>query len=394
MDAREKRGNKIGVVAGSLMLMCSLTISALLGEMTAVYPNVSIDKIQLVLTIPNLIGMLFAFAAGPLTAKFAKKNLLLAGMILGLAGGCIAYFFGSVSLNFLYISSAFIGINQGMNGALTKAIIPDFLDGQERDNMMGYQASSSTAGSVILTFVAGILAGIYWQNSYLVFLGFVPAIIIVAKYITLIPPAQKSVKVGPKEKLNGAVLFTAGTIFLTFMFLFTYQANISLFIKSSGLGDVTTAGYANTTFVVAAMLTGIVFGKFRSKLKFKTMQVGIGLCALGFLSIQIFGNLPSAFFAAFCTGTAQGFVIPSAMLAICDYTTSQSRSNGIAITMGVLNFGMFISPIIMNPIANALVAGDLGSKFMIAGIGLIVVLVGHTLLSPMFYKKENLGQLS
>jgi MFS family permease len=176
---------------------------------------------------------------------------------------------------------------------------------------------------------------------------------------------------------------------VTYIMLFAYQANVSMYIKSSGLGNVTTAGYANTIFVFAGMLTGLVFGKFRAKLGFKTMQVGIGAVALGFFGIRFFGTLPAVFFSSFCTGIGQAFVIPSAILAVSAYTSESVRATGISITMGLLNFGMFISPSILNPIANILAGGDLRFKYMIAGICLLVLIVVHTALAPVFYKNKD-----
>lgn len=389
MDIKEKRANKVGIIAASIMLMSSLTISALLADFQALYPNVSMDKIVLTLTIPNLAGMFFAFAAGPLTMKFAKKHLLLAGMFLGFLGGAIAYLFGSISLNVLYLSSLFIGINQGLNGSLTKALVPDFFEGQERDNMIGFQASASTAGSIALTMFAGILAGIFWKNSYLVFLAFIPCMFLVQKNVTYVPPTKKSVSTGKKAKLTPAVYFTALTIFITYIFLFTHQANISVYIKSNGLGNVTTAGYANSIFVTGGLVTGLLFGKFRKVLGFKTMQAGILALIIGFLGNRFIGNLPAAFFSAFCTGVAQAFIIPSGVLAVSKYTPESGRAVGISLVMGVLNFGMFMSPKIMSPLTEALAGGDLHMKYMYAAIGLTVVLVAYTLLSPIFYPEQN-----
>lgn len=385
MDIKEKRANKVGIIAASIMLMSSLTISALLADFQALYPNVSMDKIVLTLTIPNLAGMFFAFAAGPLTMRFAKKHLLLAGMFLGFLGGAIAYLFGSISLNVLYLSSLFIGINQGLNGSLTKALVPDFFEGQERDNMIGFQASASTAGSIALTMFAGILAGIFWKNSYLVFLAFIPCMIIVQKCVTYVPPVKKSVSTGEKVKLTPAVYFTALTIFITYIFLFTHQANISVYIKSNGLGNVTTAGYANSIFVTGGLIAGLLFGKFRKILGFKTMQAGIIALIIGFLGNRFIGNLPAAFFSAFCTGVAQAFIIPSGVLAVAKYTPESGRAVGISLVMGVLNFGMFMSPKIMSPLTAAFGGGDLHMKYMFAAIGLIAVIILYTILSPIFY---------
>lgn len=391
MDVKGKRANRIAIIAGSVMLMSSLIISSVLADIAEVYPNASIDSIQMVLTIPSLVGMVFAFIAGPLTIKFAQKNLLMGGMFLGLAGGLLAFFFGANGLIFLYISSLLIGINQGMNGALTKSLVSEFFVDQERNDMMGYQASSSTGGSMVITFCAAILAGIAWNYSYLILLLFIPALFVVQKNLTYVAPApvQKDEKTGAKDKLNSAVLFTTAILFFTYLFLYTYQLNISLFIKSAGLGDATVSGYVNTIFPVTGMLTGFVFGKFRKKLGYKTIQFGLLVLAAGFMALNIFGTLPAAFFASFSTGVAQAFIIPSCMLAVSEHAPASLRPTGISLAMGMLNLGMFCSPLLINRIVGLFGASEVSFKFMIASVGLIVLAVAYTILSPVFYKKRN-----
>lgn len=391
MDVKEKRANRIAIVAGSVMLMSSLIISSVLADIAEVYPNASVDSVQMVLTIPSLMGMLFAFIAGPLSIKFAQKNLLLGGMFLGLIGGVIAFFFGAKSLTILYISSLLIGINQGMNGALTKSLVSEFFDGQERNDMMGYQASSSTGGSMVITFFAAILAGIAWNYSYLILLLFIPALILVNKNLTYVAPTplQKDDRTGTKDRLNGAVYFTAAIIFFTYLFLYTYQLNIAMFIKSTGLGNATVSGYVNTVFPITGMLTGFVFGKFRKVLGYKTIQLGLLVLAAGFMALNIFGTLPAAFFASFCTGVAQAFLISSCMLATSEYAPASLRATGISLAMGMLNLGMFCSPLVINRIFNAFGASEVAFKFMISAVGLILLAVAYTVLSPVFYKKKK-----
>lgn len=391
MDAREKRANRIAIVSGSVMLMSSLIISSILADIAETYPNASVDSIQMVLTIPSLMGMLFAFIAGPLSIKFAQKNLLLGGMFLGLVGGVIAFFFGTKSLMVLYISSLLIGINQGMNGALTKSLVSEFFVGQERNDMMGYQASSSTGGSMVITFLAAILAGIAWNYSYLVLLLFIPAFILVQRNLTRVAPTpvQKDEKTGAKDKLNSAVYFTAAVIFLTYLFSYTYQLNIAMFIKSTGLGNATVSGYVNTLFPITGMLTGFVFGKFRKVLGYKTIQLGLLVLAAGFIGLNVFGTLPAAFFASFCTGVAQAFLISSCMLAVSEHAPASLRATGISVAMGMLNLGMFCSPLVINRIYNGFGTNEVSFKFMIAAVGLIILAVAYTILSPVFYKNKN-----
>ncbi len=396
MTAKEKNANRIAIIAGSIMLMSSMVISAILANIKQNFSNTSVDTVQMVLTIPSLVGMLFAFLGGPLSMKFAKKNLLLGGMFLGLLGGVLAFFFGPRSLAVLLVSSAFIGINQGMNGSLTKALVSDFFVDQERDDMMGFQASASTGGAIIVTFCAGLLSGIGWQWSYAILLLFIPALILVQKDLTFVPPEPVTKSAGGKggARLNSAVFFPCITIFFSYLFLYTYQLNVSLYIQTSGMGTSVTVGYANTIFPVAGMLTGLVFGKLRKRLGNNTMQVGIVLTALGFLAIRFIGTLPAVFFASFCCGVAQAFIIPSAVLTVSLYAPAAIRATGISIAMGLLNFGMFCSPIVMNRIAAAIGGNPvqiIANKYLAAAVGLIALAIVYTVLSPVFYKKEKLA---
>ncbi|TQI67832.1 MFS transporter [Clostridium sp. KNHs216] len=396
MNAQEKNANRIAIIAGSFMLMSSMVISAILANIKQDFSDVSVNTVQLVLTIPSLMGMLFAFLAGPMSIKFAKKNLLFGGMFLGLLGGILAFFFGPQSLAALFISSAFIGINQGMNGSLTKALVSDFFVNQERDDMMGYQASASTGGAIILTFCAGLLSGISWKWSYAILLLFVPALFLVQKNLTFVAPVpvRKGTDAKGGDKLNGAVFFASITVFFSYLFLYTYQLNVSLYIQTSGLGTSVIVGYANTIFPVAGMLTGLIFGKLRKKLGNSTMQVGIVMTALGFLGIKFIGTLPAIFFASFCAGAAQAFIIPSAVLIVSLYAPASIRATGISITMGLLNFGMFCSPFVINGVSTAIGGNPvdmIANKYLVAAIGMIILAVVYTVLSPVFYKKEKLA---
>ncbi|WP_326975465.1 MFS transporter [Caproicibacter sp. BJN0012] len=394
MTAKEKNANRIAIIAGSFMNMSSMVISAVLANIKAVFPQESVGTVQMVLTIPSLVGMLFAFIAGPMSVKIAKKHLILAGLFLGLVGGALGFFFGPKSLIVLFISSAFIGVNQGMNGSVTKAVVSDLFSAQERDDMMGWQQAAATGGTIILTLCAGLLSGISWQWSYFIMILFIPMIFLVQKNLTPIAPdsAEKGSKAGEGGKLNGVCAFVAITSFFCFLFLYSYQLNVSLYIQTSKLGTSVTVGYVNTVFPLAGMLTAFVYGKIKQRLGDKIMQTGMIMLALGFLGIKFVGTLPAVFFASFCTGIAQALIIPSAVLIVSQYAPPSVRATGISLTMGLLNLGMFVSPFLINNIAAAM-GGDqvqvIASKYLISAIGMIVLAVIYTVLGRVLFQKRN-----
>src|SRR5665647_709347 len=109
----------------STLCMISLTASAILADIQAYYVGVDVSLIQMVLTLPALLGLIFAFAAGPLSMRIPKKNIVIFGLICGLMGGMVGLFLGSISIWVLLFGSVLVGVAQGINSTMTMALIAD-----------------------------------------------------------------------------------------------------------------------------------------------------------------------------------------------------------------------------------------------------------------------------
>src|SRR5690554_5250192 len=111
----------VAIISISTVIMASMTISAILADLIEYYRGYSESSIQMVLTIPPLVGVIFAIAAGPASNKIASKTIVLFGLICGFTGGLVAFLFGGLSIYFLYFSSVLIGINQGISSTMSMA---------------------------------------------------------------------------------------------------------------------------------------------------------------------------------------------------------------------------------------------------------------------------------
>lgn len=118
----EKKRIKIAILSISSLLMISMTASAILADIQAYFVGVDPSLISMVLTIPALMGLVFAFASGPLSLRLPKKSLVIFGLVCGLAGGMIALLFGSTSIYVLLACSLLLGIAQGMNSTMSMAL--------------------------------------------------------------------------------------------------------------------------------------------------------------------------------------------------------------------------------------------------------------------------------
>ena len=131
---------------------------------------------------------------------------------------------------------------------------------------------------MVLLFTSGLLANVKWNPAYLVYLAFLPAILIVIRNL----PDDRPKPTNQKEdsgKLNARVYFIAIAIFLFGSFFFVFQTNIALLVVIKGYGDATLSGMINTAVSASGMLVGLQYGKLKRRLK--TLAIPAGMAMVG-----------------------------------------------------------------------------------------------------------------
>lgn len=385
----EKKRIKIAILSISSLLMISMTASAILADIQAYFVGVDPSLISMVLTIPALMGLVFAFASGPLSLRLPKKSLVIFGLVCGLAGGMIALLFGSTSIYVLLACSLLLGIAQGMNSTMSMALIADYFVAEESGALMGLQSAFVNGGSMVLLFSSGMLAGISWQMSYLVYLVFIPVIVIVMKNLPRdhAPAHAADTHQEKSARLNGRVYFTALTMFLFGVFLFVFQTNVAMFVAGNGLGDASTSGLINTAMSAAGMLTGILFGRMQRVLKKLVIPVSLLVGGLGMLLIFMLGSLPSLFIGAMCCGFCLATINPAGTFQAANAVHPSISSLAIAVVTASTSVGIFVSPILSNGVAN-LTGGGIEIKFLLAAVGLAAVGLMSFVGNAIMDKKE------
>ena len=386
----EKKRIKIAILSISSIILIWLTASAILADVQAHFPGVDQSLIQMVLTIPSLFGLIFAFASGPISMKIPKKTIAIFALTSGLTGGMVALFGGTASIGVLLFSSVLIGIAQGIITTMSMALIAHYYTGKECSAMMGLQSAFANGGSMVLLFISGILAGVQWNYSYLVYLAFIPVIFITMKYLpkdqpTLNGEEQHIEKIG---KLNGTVYFTALVMFLFGVFSFVFQTNIALLVVTKGFGNATTSGFINTAISAAGMVTGILFGGLLRTLKSLTIPVALFVQGIGMVLVFTIGTLPALFIAAICLGIGLSTVMPAGTFIASNAVSPLMRATAIAIITAAVNLGIFVSPIIMNVLADTFAGGSLIFKFTISAIGLFMLALLTLIVNNLMVKKN------
>ena len=111
--------------------------SPVLAAISEHYPNVSRSMVQMLITAPSLVGMVFALLCGVLVTKISKKKLLLAAAFVAFAVGMVPLFTDSFPV--LFAMRTIYGFSLGLATALNTAVVAEWFTGDERVIAMGVQ---------------------------------------------------------------------------------------------------------------------------------------------------------------------------------------------------------------------------------------------------------------
>lgn len=386
----EKKRIKLAILSIASLLMISMTASAILADIEQHFLDLDESLIQMVLTLPSLFGLIFAFAAGPLSMRISKKSLVMFGLFSGLTGGMLALMLGPLAIGYLLFSSVLIGVAQGINATMTMALITDYFTGEERSTMMGLQSAFLNGGSMVLLLISGLLADLKWNHAYLVYLAFLPVLLIVIRYL----PHDRPVPTNHPEnlnhdaKLNIDVFLIAFIIFLFGTFFFVFQTNIALLVVSKGYGDATLSGLINTMVSASGMVTGINYRILTIRLKTMAIPLGITAVGVGMGLISFLGTLTSIFVAAILIGFGIGIVMPTGISVAANMVKKELQSTAIALVTAAVNLGMFTSPLLFNALSLNAGGENLNIKFIISS-SCLLILATLFILSNQFILKSS-----
>ncbi|MEO1816486.1 MAG: MFS transporter [Acetobacterium sp.] len=391
MKTKDTKKIKLAILSIASLLMISMTASAILADIELHFPDLEESVVQMVLTLPALLGLIFAFVAGPLSMRISKKSLVIFSLINGLIGGLIALILGPLAIGFLLLASVLIGIAQGINATMTLALITDYFTGEESGAMMGLQSAFLNGGSMVLLFTSGLLANIKWNHAYLVYLAFLPVLFIVIKNLPHDRPGRADLTKNSEGagKLNVSVYFIAAFIFLFGSFFFVFQTNIALLVVSKGYGDATLSGMINTAVSASGMVTGIKYGNLKRRLKMLAIPIGIGAVGMGLGLIYVSGTLASIFVAAILVGFGIGIVMPTGIFMAANAVKNGMQSTAIALVTAAVNLGMFVSPLLFNMVSLPTASESLSTKFIVSSICLLLLAVLFAIGQRFILQKRN-----
>ena len=326
MEKTKKVRVLISVVAISLLQGLQYCVSPVLGQIEEHFPQASRSAVQLLVTMPGLLALIFALASGWLVTRISKKKLLLAAA-LGLA----------MSLN--------------------TAVIADFFEGEERVAAMGIQAASVGAGMMLVMYLSGLLGasrftGAYWINI----IGFLALAVLI---LCLPDTGRAEVQTGQRLHVGGHVFVMALFGALEFCFLITFTTQIAMHLSGIHAGDSKTAGLLTALFSGIQIVAGMLLTRVTRITGKYTLTAALVSLALGGLLVAFFpGSQPLLILGALFFGFSQGIFIPTGMVESANAVAPEATALSAAVFSCGLCAGSLLSPVLLNPLAGLLFSAD------------------------------------
>ena len=386
MTQQEKRKLYLVIVCVSFLQGLQFWVSPLLGQISLRFPKVDVSLVQMLVTVPAIVSVFVALGCGWLCTKISKKSLLLlAALICGITG-----IMPWMKNNFdvLFSSRILYGIALGLSTTLNTAVVANFFHGKGRVKAMGIQAASIGAGMVFITTVAGKIGEQeYRYASWLNLLGLVAFAVI----FVCLPDQSREEKPNGTIKLNKEVWIVSAFAFLEMFFLITFSTNIAMHLSGNLVGNSTVSGILTGAFSGIQILAGVILGsvtKWTGKLTLSAAMISfaIGACLL----VLFPSNFVLLFIGSLFCGFSQGIFVPTGMVTVSNAVDITSCAMASAVFTCAMSLGQFLSPTILNRVAEALF-GEMTTRyvFILAASGMMIASILAAFWKLSNNKKER-----
>ena len=354
MQNKASKNLTITILSLSLLtVMAGAAVAPALNVIKEYFYDVNQTLVQMIISIPALFIALTSLIFPKLTQKFKAKELVMTGLLLYVAGGCAAGLFSNIYV--VLIFRALVGIGVGIIMPLSTGLLSFYFSPEEQDKLMGYSSAMNQMGGVVATLISGILAGISWRASFLVYLLGLISIILC---LIFLPNDKIGGKSGSKE--DGVFKEYYVFIIAIFLLMFTFFVYPSVFAMETAKEGIIPQHYIAIIMAgmdLIAFFGGLSFVHIKKCFKATTKFVAPFLFFVGYLLLFIVGGWIGAIVGSIFIGFANGLGIPFIIS-----TASQKAGKAAATTvMPLISMAMYLAQFV-TPMILSIVSSSVGSS--------------------------------
>lgn len=344
----------------SKVALLSLAVTTTFGTMivapavkllAVAFPDTSTLLIQWVVTLSSIFILPTLFLVEPLSRRFNRKSILIAGLLLYLLGGIGPAL--SNDFTMILVFRALLGLGIGLIAPTFNTLIAQNFQGGERTKMMGFITSVNGIGGALFLSVGGFIATLGWRAVFVTYVYTLILLLLVVFLLPKFPPEQKTETIKRASGFRSlpplfyAVILAAGLHTMVYMLVPT---RLSLYLADTGIGDVTSVGYLTALSLIGIFASGAITERLTRLFGHRLVPFSLLVMALGFLLLGLAQSVIVIAAAAFLIGFAEGVLYPVSFARTADVVPKESVAKAIPLLLACIYMFQFLCPVILQSI--------------------------------------------
>lgn len=357
-----------------LTVMAGAAIAPALGIIKAHFCDAPAMLVQFIVSMPALLIIVTNLFFLPISRILRTRAIATTGLLLYVVAGAGCFLADDIYV--LMLLRAILGISVGLIMPLSTGLLAYYFPPEEQARLMGLSAAMNQMGGVVATLLAGMLATIDWNYSFLVYLLGLIALVMVWLWLPdeqLGSANKRGIPFQPHQLLKfhpsvvGMLLLMM--IFFIFPTNFAVVANQQLGLRTE-LITIIMVGLDVVAFFVG-MVFGGVMNRFRQSVKYFApvfFLMGYAAYLLPSITMLVLGSV--------FVGIANGVGVPYLNTIASIKGGKNSATTVMPLLSAALYLGQFVSPIVVTPASRILFGqADLTGPYKVGIVLCLIFLV-------------------
>lgn len=368
LSKQERRRNlTLAILSLSLLtVMAGAAVAPALNTIKLYFSDVNQTLVQMIISTPALFIFLTSTIFPKLCRIFKAKELVMAGLVFYVVGGCAAGLFNNIFI--VLIFRALVGVGVGIIMPLSTGLLSFYYTRDKQDKLMGYSSAMNQMGGVIATLISGALAGISWRASFLVYLMGLLSIVLCALFL----PNEKIAGRDDSNEYSGNNV--QGTVdnkpekasgkkssgsfkkyyryfvcmFLLMFTFFVYPSSFAIQTAKEGIVPMHYVAVIMAGMDLIAFFGGLSFVHIKKHLEGATKFVSPVMFFAGYILLFFVGGWIGAVVGSAFIGFANGLGIPFIMSTAGKSAGRSAATTVMPLLSMALYLAQFLTPIILS----------------------------------------------
>ena len=364
---------RASILALSLVLITSFSISSALPAMFDYYQGYPKEQIELLVSLPSFGIMIMLVLNGFLERLFPERLQISLGLLILSIGGTAPFWYQEY--NFVFAMRILFGLGVGMINAKAISIISERYHGKTRIQMLGLRGSAEVVGASILTLVVGQLLSLGWTVT---FLAYSAGFLVLILYLLFVPYGKEKKETKKKEaettrltgQMKGLIFLLAVEAAVVVCTNTAITIRIPSLMVERDLGDAQLSSLVLSIMQLIGILAGVSFSFFISLFKERLLLWSGITFGLGQIVIALSPSLGVMVVGSVVAGFSYSVALTTVFQLLSERIPAKLLNQATSFAVLGCSSGAFTTPFILGAIGLVTQNGML--VFTILGCWLIV----------------------